>query len=196
MGRGLAFLLVAGALAFGSTACRPLYGDKPDKLRNPEKKKRPPEQPEADLDLLSYGEPAELPFDVSDPDRRFDYRIGRRPGFVNGLPGMWWSINGRLFPDVPMYMVSEGDVAVFRIENGSGEYHPMHLHGFLFRIMERSSAPVALADKLGWKDTVGVLPNETVSVLAWFAPYRGKYVFHCHSLEHADKAMMLSMEIV
>ncbi len=33
--------------------------------------------------------------------------------------------------------------------------------------------PVALADRLGWKDTVGVLPNETVTVLAWFAPYRG-----------------------
>ena len=29
------------------------------------------------------------------------------------------------------------------------------------------------ADRLGWKDTVGVLPNETVSVLAWFAPYAG-----------------------
>ena len=31
--------------------------------------------------------------------------------------------------------------------------------------------PVEAADKLGWKDTVGVLPNETVTVLAWFAPY-------------------------
>ena len=31
---------------------------------------------------------------------------------------------------------------------------------------------------------------------AWFAPYGGKYVFHCHALEHADKAMMLQMEVV
>ena len=52
-----------------------------------------------------------------------------------------------------------------------------------------------LADRLGWKDTIGVLPNETVTVLAWFAPYSGKYVFHCHALEHADKAMMLQMEV-
>ena len=72
----------------------------------------------------------------------------------------------------------------------------MHLHGFQFRVLERSSAPVEAADKLGWKDTVGVLPNETVTVLAWFAPYAGKYVFHCHALEHADKAMMLQMEVV
>ena len=52
------------------------------------------------------------------------------------------------------------------------------------------------ADRLGWKDTVGVLPDETVTVLAWFAPYGGKYVFHCHALEHADKAMMLQLEVV
>ncbi|MDX2091013.1 MAG: hypothetical protein SFX73_24350 [Kofleriaceae bacterium] len=52
MGRGISFLLVAGALAFGSTACRPLYGDKPEKLRNPEKKKRPPEAPEAEVKIV------------------------------------------------------------------------------------------------------------------------------------------------
>ena len=40
---------------------------------------------------------------------------------------------------------------------------------------------------------VGVLPNETVTCSAWFAPYSGRYVFHCHSLEHADKAMMLQL---
>ena len=55
---------------------------------------------------------------------------------------------------------------------------------------------VDTADRLGWKDTVGVLPNETVTVLAWFAPYAGRYVFHCHALEHADKAMMLQLEVI
>jgi FtsP/CotA-like multicopper oxidase with cupredoxin domain len=33
-------------------------------------------------------------------------------------------------------------------------------------VLERSSTPVAAADRLGWKDTVGVLPDETVTVLA------------------------------
>ncbi|HVK87498.1 MAG TPA: hypothetical protein VM513_25450 [Kofleriaceae bacterium] len=51
MGPRFAYLLVAGALAFGTTACRPLYGDKPDKLRNPEKKKRPPETTEAEAKI-------------------------------------------------------------------------------------------------------------------------------------------------
>ena len=45
------------------------------------------------------------------------------------------------------------------------------------RVLERTSAPVETADRIGWKDTVGVLPDETVTVLAWFAPYAGKYVY-------------------
>ena len=76
--------------------------------------------------------------------------------------------------------------------NRSNRVHPMHLHGFLFRVLERSSGPVHPAERLGWKDTIGVLPNETATVLAWFSPYSGRYVFHCHALEHADKAMMLA----
>ena len=49
-------------------------------------------------------------------DRRFDYSIGRRPGFLDGRPGLWWSINGHLFPDVPMFVVDEGDVVRMTIE--------------------------------------------------------------------------------
>ena len=65
-------------------------------------------RPRSSLDLLSYGEPADLGFDPAEADRRFEYRIGRRPGFLDGRPGMWWTINGHLFPDVPMYMVERG----------------------------------------------------------------------------------------
>ena len=49
---------------------------------------------------------------------------------------------------------------------------------------------------LEFTDGLGVLPGETVTVLAWFAPYAGRYVFHCHALEHADQAMMLQLEVV
>jgi FtsP/CotA-like multicopper oxidase with cupredoxin domain len=108
-----------------------------------------------------------------------------------------WQINGLTYdPNRVDVRPRLGSTEVWTFVNNSNRVHPMHLHGFFFRVLERSSGPVAMADKLGWKDTVGVLPDETVSVLAWFAPYRGRYVFHCHALEHADKAMMLEMEIV
>ena len=48
---------------------------------------RPVSKPKDKLDLLSYGSPATVPFDVRTPDRRFTYSIGRRPGFVNGQAG-------------------------------------------------------------------------------------------------------------
>ena len=51
-------------------------------------------------------------------------RLPRRPTRACG-----GRINGQLFPDVPMYMVAEGDVVVFEIDNSSGDAHPMHLHG-------------------------------------------------------------------
>ena len=89
-----------------------------------------------------------------------------------------------------------GTTEIWTFVNRSNRVHPMHIHGFQFRVLERTSAPVDTADRIGWKDTFGVLPDETVTVLAWFAPYGGKYVFHCHALEHADKAMMLQLEVV
>ncbi|MEO7981227.1 MAG: multicopper oxidase family protein, partial [Sporichthyaceae bacterium] len=86
-------------------------------------------QPTALVDLLHYGDPAPLGFDPSQADRRFEYSIGRRPGFLDGRPGLWWSINGHLFPDVPMFVVQQGDVVRMHIENHSRAVHPMHLHG-------------------------------------------------------------------
>lgn len=44
-------LLVCLALVFGVTACSPLYGGKPEKLRNPERKKKPPEAAEAEVEV-------------------------------------------------------------------------------------------------------------------------------------------------
>ena len=78
--------------------------------------------------------------------------------------------------------------------NPSNRVHPMHLHGMLFRIVERSTGVIHPGER-AWKDTIGVLPGETATVQPWFAPYAGRYVFHCHALEHGDKAMMLQLEV-
>jgi len=149
-------------------------------------------------------------FDVARGGGREDFRVPRRLRPLEPLPAAsadrtWrlgfgsgaWQINGKDFDpnriDVsPRHRTSERWTFV----NRSNRVHPMHIHGFLFRVLERSSGRVHPGDRLGWKDTVGVLPNETVAVLAWFGPYSGRYVFHCHSLEHADHAMMLQQEVV
>ena len=110
--------------------------------------------------------------------------------------GVQWQIAGRGFDPARIDVRPRlGTTELWQWHNPSNRVHPMHLHGMLFRIVERSTGVVHPGDR-GWKDTVGVQPGETVTVQPWFAPYTGRYVFHCHALEHGDKAMMLQLEVV
>ena len=109
--------------------------------------------------------------------------------------GVQWQINNAGFdPNRVDVRPRLGTSELWQWNNTSNRVHPMHLHGMLYRIVERSTGVVHPGDR-GWKDTVGVLPGETVTVQPWFIPYTGRYVFHCHSLEHGDKAMMLQLEV-
>jgi FtsP/CotA-like multicopper oxidase with cupredoxin domain len=139
-------------------------------------------QPQEQLDLLRYGSPAPIGFDPADADRRFDYSIGRRPGFVQGRPGVWWSINGHLFPDVPMFVVSEGDIVTMRIENHSGDVHPMHLHGHHAVVLSRDGEHSAGSP--WWVDSLNVRDDETYEI-AFVADNPGVWMDHCHNLQHA-----------
>jgi FtsP/CotA-like multicopper oxidase with cupredoxin domain len=63
---------------------------------------------------------------------------------------VWWSINGQLFPNVPMYMVRAVDVVVMRVDNHSGEVHPMHLHGHHVVVLARDD--VSASGSPWWVD--------------------------------------------
>ncbi|MET1058115.1 MAG: multicopper oxidase family protein [Nocardioides sp.] len=139
------------------------------------------------VDFLSYGTPADPGVDLTRPDREFDYRIGRRPGFLDGRPGVWWTVNGHLFPDIPMYMVDEGDVAVFHIENESGESHPMHLHGHHALVLSRDGEPATGSP--WWIDSLEVGTGETFDI-ALVADNPGIWMDHCHNLQHAAEGLV------
>ena len=142
--------------------------------------------PADELDLLAYGAPAALGLDPAAADRHFDYRIGKRPGFLDGRPGMWWTVNGKLFPDVPMYMVSEGDVVVFDIENRSDDAHPMHLHGHHAVVVSRDGVPATGSP--WWVDSLEVRPGESFRI-AFVADNPGVWMDHCHNLPHAAEGL-------
>jgi len=146
-----------------------------------------PPQPREELDLLTYGSPAPLGFDPARATRHFDYLIGRRPGFVKGRPGMWWSINGHLYPNVPMFVVREGDVALVHIENRSSEVHPMHLHGHHMVVLARDG--VAATGSPWWVDSLNVAASESYDV-AFVADNPGIWMDHCHNLKHAADGMV------
>jgi FtsP/CotA-like multicopper oxidase with cupredoxin domain len=144
-------------------------------------------KPARTLDLLSYGTPAPLGFDPTRAKRHFDYVIGRRPGFVRGRPGLWWTINGHLFPDVPMFVVAQGDVVRMHVENHSGEVHPMHLHGHHAVVLSRNG--VASKGSPWWVDSLNVLDGESYD-LAFVADNPGIWMDHCHNLPHAAQGLV------
>lgn len=143
------------------------------------------------------------PVSVDAPPRRFRLH----------LDGPKWLINGYNFHD-DMRAVRE------RVKRGAREHwditndmksmpHPMHLHGFQFRVVQRRNSPAQVrrlavapggltAQDLGSADTVLVWPGETVRIAIDFSqPYSGTqlYMFHCHNLEHEDQGMMLNVAV-
>lgn len=82
--------------------------------------------------------------------------------------------------------------------------HPVHLHGVHFQVLGRQvddaqragweTVKDGLIDE-GWKDTVLVMPGERVRIAVRFDGYRGRYLFHCHNLEHEDSGMMRYFEV-
>jgi FtsP/CotA-like multicopper oxidase with cupredoxin domain len=146
-----------------------------------------PAQPKSQLDLLSYGTATDPGLDVSHPDRRFDYEIGRRLGFLDGRPGRWWTINGHLYPDVPMFYVEEGDVAVVHIFNHSGETHPMHLHGHRALVLSRNGKPATGSP--WWVDSLEVGAGDEFEI-AFVADNPGIWMDHCHNLPHATEGLV------
>jgi FtsP/CotA-like multicopper oxidase with cupredoxin domain len=139
-------------------------------------------QPARTLDLLGYGSPAPIGFDATRPDRDFDYVIDRRIGVIDGRPGSFWTINGHLFPDVPMFHVATGDVVRFRVVNDSGEVHPMHLHGHHVVVLSKDG--VAAHGSPWFVDSLDVHPGESYEV-AFVADNPGIWSDHCHTLQHA-----------
>jgi FtsP/CotA-like multicopper oxidase with cupredoxin domain len=85
-----------------------------------------------------------------------------------------------------------GDVEVWQFT--SDFHHPVHLHLATFQILRRNAGRPGPYDA-GWKDTVDLRPAEQVSVITRFTDYPGRYVLHCHNLEHEDMAMMATVHV-
>lgn len=121
---------------------------------------------------------------------------------------MEWLIDGRTFgmTDVaPDETVAAGSTHFWEFVNlanpmGMQAAHPIHLHGRQFRVVKRTGGGAANALRAGivdagWKDTVLVLPGETVRVQVTFTSHTGLFLYHCHILEHEDMGMMRNFRV-
>jgi FtsP/CotA-like multicopper oxidase with cupredoxin domain len=142
-----------------------------------------------DFDPAGYGAAAPTPFDASSRfDRSFRFEIGQKPGFFDGRPGRQWTINGGIYPDVPVFVVQRGDLVRVSIVNKSNGVHPMHLHGHHMLVLSRGGRPVSGSP--WWTDTLDVDPGERYDV-AFLADNPGLWMDHCHNLQHAAEGLTM-----
>ncbi len=147
--------------------------------------------PGPEFDPLAYGRPLPQPFTLDTRyDRRFRFSIGSKPGFLDGSPGMQWTINGGIFPDVPVFVVRRGDRVEVTIENHTSSVHPIHLHGHRVLVLSRND--VASSGSPWWTDTLDVEPDERY-VVAFRADNPGIWMDHCHNLEHAAAGLTMHL---
>jgi len=162
---------------------------------SPDGRGAPPEdEPESAFDPLGYGQPTATPFGATSAfDRRFELTVGRKPGFLDGRPGMQWSINGGIYPDVPMLMVDKGDLVNLTVVNDTSTVHPMHLHGHHALVLSRDGVPASGSP--WWTDTLDVEPGHRFE-LAFDADNPGLWMDHCHNLNHAASGLTLHVAYV
>jgi spore coat protein A len=94
-----------------------------------------------------------------------------------------WTVNGEPFdPDRIAADPRLGTVELWKLR-AQNVPHPIHLHLAPFQVQNAGQWAT------GWKDTVDLASGDEAEVLVRFDGYRGKYVFHCHNLEHEDMMM-------
>jgi suppressor of ftsI/bilirubin oxidase len=122
-----------------------------------------------------------------------------------------WRINGQSYRMTDTaFSVKRGAREIWEFRNDKPAMpHPIHIHGFQYRVLERTKSPVQTrhlalneqglpATELGWKDTVLHWPGETIRLLVDFShPFPGDqvYMLQCHNLEHETHGMMVNFRI-
>ena len=101
---------------------------------------------------------------------------------ATGMDGNFFTINGKAFPDTENINVKVGQKVRLRFIGSGQMIHPMHLHGFSFKVVATDGNDVP--ESAQWtKDVITVAPGERYDIE--FTPDRpGKWMLHCHVPHH------------
>jgi FtsP/CotA-like multicopper oxidase with cupredoxin domain len=109
--------------------------------------------------------------------------------------GRFWAVNGEVPTGLentqPLLSFEQGKTQIVTLENRTGWLHPVHLHGHSFHILGSGEDAASGADI---RDTVLLHPNE-ITRIAFVADNPGKWMLHCHVLEHQASGMMGIVEV-
>lgn len=136
---------------------------------------------------------------AADASRTRDFEFAGGPrGFP---PAAHWTINGGDFDAArPIATPHSGDVEIWRLTNHKrfgilGMLHTVHIHLVRFLILDRNGRAPEPYER-GWKDTVALDPGDVVHLVMRFPLQPGRYLMHCHNLEHEDASMMARYDVV
>ncbi|MBN8906069.1 MAG: multicopper oxidase family protein [Rhodospirillales bacterium] len=123
---------------------------------------------------------------------------GMMGGGMTGMgSGAAWAINGQSMigdgsADMPpLFRIDRGRSCVLDFRNETAWWHPMHLHGHSFHVLDRDGTP---APHDVWGDTVLVRPRERVRV-AFVADNPGDWMLHCHVMNHQVGGLMTTIRV-
>ena len=96
------------------------------------------------------------------------------------------AINGRSWPHTERLRYAVGDTVRWRVLNGTELSHPMHLHGFHFRVLAKGSglADTTYAATATRLAVTELLEPGATTRLEWVPTRAGNWLFHCHMLPH------------
>lgn len=130
--------------------------------------------------MLKAPENTELPKDAPVKEMRFEL-TGNMNRYV-------WSMDNKVLSEVDKIPVKKGEILRITLYNNSMMRHPMHLHGFDFRVINKNGAYSPL------KNVLDIMPMET-NVIEFQANTEGDWFFHCHILYHMMAGMNRVFEV-
>jgi FtsP/CotA-like multicopper oxidase with cupredoxin domain len=113
-----------------------------------------------------------------------------------GPNGLGFVFNGRSYPDNERLQLTQGDSAHWRFVNMTGVDHPLHLHGFYFRVEAKGDGQrdtLYSAAEQRMAVTEYLLPWETMA-MSWSPNRSGNWVFHCHFADHISPRAALDAD--
>jgi spore coat protein A len=122
-------------------------------------------------------------------------------------------LNGARWHDPVTESPTINTTEIWSLINLTDDVHPIHLHLVRFQILDRRPLDVdeyllkktirytgpafpPEANEAGWKDTVRATPAAVTRIIVTFEGFTGRYVWHCHLLEHEDNEMMRPYDVV